>query len=207
LLWQLERPGDPSWDSPFGRGRPGWHIECSAISLTHLGTDFDVQGGGSDLVFPHHEMSASEAAVGHPGEGLARAFVHAGMVAYEGEKMSKSRGNLVFVSKLRESGIAPVAIRLALLGQHYRSDWEWTDDLLTIAQERLERWSVSLASVSAERARLLVDDVRAALADDLDAPRALASVDACATEPAGDGTGAEVVRALLDASLGVVLAN
>jgi L-cysteine:1D-myo-inositol 2-amino-2-deoxy-alpha-D-glucopyranoside ligase len=207
LLWQRERPGDPSWESPFGRGRPGWHIECSAISLTHLGTDFDVQGGGSDLVFPHHEMSASEAAVGHPGMGLARAFVHAGMVAYQGEKMSKSRGNLVFVSKLRQSGIDPVAIRLVLLGQHYRSDWEWTDDLLTTANGRLDVWSAALREVSSERARRLVDDVRAALADDLDAPRAVACIDACASEVAGDGTGAEMVRALLDASLGVVLTN
>ncbi|RYJ05369.1 MAG: cysteine--1-D-myo-inosityl 2-amino-2-deoxy-alpha-D-glucopyranoside ligase, partial [Actinomycetales bacterium] len=126
LVWQAERPGEPAWDSRLGRGRPGWHIECAAIALEHLGTDFDVQGGGSDLVFPHHEMSASEARVA-TGEPFAQAFVHAGMVGYEGEKMSKSKGNLVLVSRLREDGTDPMAIRVALLGHHYRSDWEYTD--------------------------------------------------------------------------------
>ena len=126
LLWQAERPGEPAWDSPFGRGRPGWHVECSAIAREHLGAAIDVQGGGSDLVFPHHEMSASEAQVAEPGTPFARAYVHAGMVALDGEKMSKSKGNLELVSRLREQGTDPMAIRLALLRHHYRSDWEWT---------------------------------------------------------------------------------
>ena len=116
LLWLLERPGEPSWDSPFGRGRPGWHVECTAIALEHLGDQIDVQGGGSDLAFPHHEMSASEAVVATGVSPFARHYVHAGMVGYQGEKMSKSRGNLVFVSALRGDGVDPAAIRLALLG-------------------------------------------------------------------------------------------
>ena len=113
LLWQAERPGEPAWDTPLGRGRPGWHIECSAIARRHLGAAIDVQGGGSDLVFPHHEMSASEAQVADPGHRFARAYVHAGMVGLDGEKMSKSKGNLVLVSALRESGLDPMVIRLA----------------------------------------------------------------------------------------------
>ena len=101
LLWQPARPGEPSWDSPFGPGRPGWHVECSAISLHHLGMSFDVQGGGSDLVFPHHEMCAAHAEVATGQCPYARTYVHAGMVGLDGEKMSKSKGNLVFVSRLR----------------------------------------------------------------------------------------------------------
>ncbi len=126
LVWRAERPGEPAWDSPFGPGRPGWHVECSAIALDLLGDGFDVQGGGSDLVFPHHEMCASEAQV-LTGTPFAQAYVHAGMVGLDGEKMSKSRGNLVLVSALRNSDVDPMAIRLALLRHHYRSDWEWTE--------------------------------------------------------------------------------
>ena len=139
LVWRLAREGEPSWDSPLGAGRPGWHIECTAIALDLLGPDFDVQGGGSDLIFPHHEMSAGEARVA-TGQPFARAYLHSGMVGLDGEKMSKSRGNLVFVSKLRESGVDPMAIRLALLAHHYRDDWEWTDEVLAAAEDRLSRW-------------------------------------------------------------------
>lgn len=130
LLWMARRPGEPGWDSPFGEGRPGWHVECSAISIEYLGMAFDVEGGGSDLAFPHHEMSASHAQVATGERPHARAYVHSGMVGLDGEKMSKSRGNLVFVSKLRESGADPMAIRTALLTHHYRSDWEWTSGAL-----------------------------------------------------------------------------
>ncbi|MGH3510336.1 MAG: cysteine--1-D-myo-inosityl 2-amino-2-deoxy-alpha-D-glucopyranoside ligase, partial [Nocardioidaceae bacterium] len=140
LVWLAARPGEPSWDSPFGPGRPGWHIECSAIARHHLGSSFDVQGGGSDLIFPHHEMSASEAQVAAPSGPFARAYVHAGMVGLDGEKMSKSRGNLVFVSALRERGVDPMAIRLTLLGHHYRDDWEWTGTDLTAAEGLLDSW-------------------------------------------------------------------
>ena len=140
LLWQAERPGEPAWDSVLGRGRPGWHVECSAIALDHLGDLFDVQGGGSDLVFPHHEMSASHAQAAFDDLTFARAYVHAGMVGYDGEKMSKSKGNLVLVSALREAGTDPMAIRLAILAHHYRCDWEWTDADLTRGQDRLASW-------------------------------------------------------------------
>ncbi len=126
LVWRQQRPGEPGWDSPHGRGRPGWHIECTALALDLLGPDFDVQGGGRDLIFPHHEMCAAEARVA-TGQGFARAYLHSGMVGLDGEKMSKSRGNLVFVSTLRNSGVDPMAIRLALLSHHYREDWMWTD--------------------------------------------------------------------------------
>ncbi|MGH3331822.1 MAG: cysteine--1-D-myo-inosityl 2-amino-2-deoxy-alpha-D-glucopyranoside ligase [Nocardioidaceae bacterium] len=207
LLWQGERPGEPAWDSVFGRGRPGWHVECSAIALRYLGENFDVQGGGSDLVFPHHEMSASEAQAAFEGLTFARSYSHAGMVAYEGEKMSKSRGNLVLVSRLTEAGTDPMAIRLALLAHHYRSDWEWTDEDLSRAEARLGTWRQALEHASDDQARALVDAVRTCLADDLDAPAALEAVDAWAAGPQeqGDGSGAETIRTLLDARLGILL--
>ena len=204
LLWQAERPGEPAWDSRLGRGRPGWHIECAAIALAHLGTDFDVQGGGSDLVFPHHEMSASEASVA-TGEPFARAYVHAGMVGFEGEKMSKSKGNLVLVSALRASGHDPMAIRLALLAHHYRSDWEWFDSEITTAEARLAAWRTAMGRDSAAPAEPVVAALRAALADDLDAPAALAAVDAWAAATGDDTEAPSQLRTAVDALLGVAL--
>jgi L-cysteine:1D-myo-inositol 2-amino-2-deoxy-alpha-D-glucopyranoside ligase len=212
LVWSGEREGEPSWDSPFGRGRPGWHIECSAIAREHLGTAFDVQGGGSDLVFPHHEMSAGEAQV-VDSTPFARAYAHAGMVAYDGEKMSKSRGNLVFVSQVRRSDVDPMAIRLVLLRHHYRSDWEWTDDQLWDATETLDRWRKALSLGAGAPAEPVVARVLEALADDLDAPTAVAVVDRWASATLGtdgladtsDRDAAGVVHRLLDASLGLAL--
>ncbi|MBW8870834.1 MAG: cysteine--1-D-myo-inosityl 2-amino-2-deoxy-alpha-D-glucopyranoside ligase [Leifsonia sp.] len=183
LLWRAARPGEPSWPSDAGVGRPGWHIECSVIALMHLGRDFTVQGGGSDLVFPHHELSAGHAAAlsGHP---LARVYSHAGMVAYRGEKMSKSLGNLVLVSRLREQGVDARAIRLALLAHHYRSDWEWFDEALSEAQVRLATWQAAMAdpitevdAAAALDEQVLVARLRAALRDDLDTPSALRAID------------------------------
>jgi L-cysteine:1D-myo-inositol 2-amino-2-deoxy-alpha-D-glucopyranoside ligase len=206
LLWQVERPGEPAWDSALGRGRPGWHVECAAIALRFLGEGFDVQGGGSDLAFPHHEMSASEAQATFDGLTFAGAYLHAGMVAYQGEKMSKSKGNLVFVSTLREAGTDPMAIRLALLAHHYRSDWEWTDAELTRATARLAAWRGALEHASAEQAQQLVGVVRSCLAGDLDAPAALDAIDAWAAGwHQGDGAGARMLRRLLDARLGILL--
>ncbi len=204
LLWQAERPGEPAWDTELGRGRPGWHIECAAIALHHLGTAFDVQGGGSDLVFPHHEMSAAEAERA-TGEAFARSYVHAGMVGYEGEKMSKSKGNLVLVSRLRAEGRDPMAIRLALLAHHYREDWEWFGDEIEAAQERLARWRSAFARPSASPAKAVIDRLRGALANDLDAPAALAAVDEwCAAE--GDDVDAPGQVALaVDALIGVTV--
>lgn len=182
LLWRRERPGEPSWDGgPLGTGRPGWHIECAVIARAALGLPFDVQGGGSDLLFPHHEMSTSHARLLGDGDthGVGAAtHVHAGLVAYQGEKMSKSRGNLVFVSRLRADGVEPMAIRLALLAHHYRTDWEWTETDLKTAQERFATWRSAMSGNGGPAFEDTLAEIRAALADDLDAPRALAAVDA-----------------------------
>jgi L-cysteine:1D-myo-inositol 2-amino-2-deoxy-alpha-D-glucopyranoside ligase len=216
LVWLAARPGEPSWESPLGRGRPGWHAECSAISTAYLGPGFDVQGGGSDLMFPHHEMSAAETRVATDGP-FAQAYVHAGMVGLHGTKMSKSRGNLVLVSKLRADGVDPAAIRLALLAHHYRSDWEWTDLALKAAQERLLRWRDAVAHATGPTAGDLVSSVREALADDLQTPRALAAIDvwadgahgATVSDPSiprhSDPDAPATVRVLADALLGIAL--
>ena len=210
LLWQAERPGEPAWDTPLGRGRPGWHVECSSIALRFLGEKFDVQGGGSDLVFPHHEMSASEAQAAFEGLTFARAYVHAGMVGYHGEKMSKSKGNLVFVSKLRELGIDPMAVRLALMAHHYRTDWEWTDGDLERAQGLLASLRAAVERPDGAVTSALVPAVRQALADDLNAPLALTALQrwAVATNEGVDRSEAgagDVVRRLVDARLGILL--
>ncbi len=205
-LWRRERPGEPAWDGgALGRGRPGWHIECTVIAGHALGHAFDVQGGGRDLCFPHHEMSTAHArALG--GEG-GRLQVHTGMVGYRGEKMSKSLGNLVLVSALRAAGVDPMAVRLAVLAHHYRTDWEWTDEVLATARARLARWRSALSGVGGPDAESTITAIRAALADDLDAPRALAAVDAWADAAltlGGDVEGAPgVVARALDALLGV----
>lgn len=209
LLWQAERPDDPAWDSALGRGRPGWHIECSAIARDYLGAGFDVQGGGSDLVFPHHEMSAAEAQVAEPAQRFARAYVHAGMVALDGEKMSKSKGNLELVSRLRTSGVDPMAIRLALLGHHYRSDWEWKATDVTNAVRLLGRLREACAAPAGAVTAPVVTEVLDALATDLDAPRALAVLANWADrtgagDPSEPGAG-DVVRVLADAALGLQL--
>ncbi len=210
LLWTAAREGEPSWDGgSLGRGRPGWHIECVAIALEYLGMGFDVQGGGSDLAFPHHEMGASHAQTLTGEHPFARAYVHAGMVALHGEKMSKSKGNLVFVSALRRDGTDPAAIRLALLAHHYRADWEWTDAVLDEALARLGRWRAAVSRPDGPPADALVEEIRAALADDLDAPAALAAVDRWAERQNADGgtdTGAPgLVSRAVDALLGVAL--
>ncbi len=209
LVWRGERPGEPAWESPAGPGRPGWHIECTAIARNLLGNVVDVMGGGRDLAFPHHEMGASHAHVLTGESGFVRSFVHAGLVGYEGEKMSKSRGNLVFVSKLRAAGVEPAAIRLALLSRHYATDWEYTDDVLTQAQERLARWRAAVSRPDGPDATETLAAVRAALAHDLDAPTALAAIDAwAARQEAGGGSdlGAPgVLSRLSDALLGVAL--
>jgi L-cysteine:1D-myo-inositol 2-amino-2-deoxy-alpha-D-glucopyranoside ligase len=235
LVWRAERAGEPAWDSRFGRGRPGWHVECAAIAAEYLGRAFDVQAGGSDLVFPHHEMSASHARValgsaGSPGAEadervFARVYAHSGMVAYQGVKMSKSLGNLVLVSRLRESGVDPMAIRLALHAHHYRSNWEWTDAVLAEAEARLARWrsAVAAASVAASApaatsgtstpqapaAAAVLRGVRERLAADLDAPGALAVIDGWADAVLAGApvtaSDAALVRDVADALLGIAL--
>ncbi|MDO5735741.1 MAG: cysteine--1-D-myo-inosityl 2-amino-2-deoxy-alpha-D-glucopyranoside ligase [Propionibacteriaceae bacterium] len=208
LLWQFARDGEPSWTSPLGAGRPGWHIECVAISLHHLGPHFDVQGGGSDLTFPHHEMCAAQAIVASR-EPMAKAFVHSGMVALDGEKMSKSKGNLELVSRLRHAGADPMAIRLALMDNHYRSDWEWDASRLDKATERLALWRSIRNNGTALPAAGLLDQLRQALRTDLNAPSALQSVDAWVAGSLAidsDDTGAiDEMVAAVDALLGIKL--
>jgi L-cysteine:1D-myo-inositol 2-amino-2-deoxy-alpha-D-glucopyranoside ligase len=207
VVWRGERPDEPSWESPFGRGRPGWHIECAAISLDELGETIDVQAGGSDLVFPHHEMCANHVQVA-TGKPFAQVYAHAGMVAYDGEKMSKSLGNLVFVSQLRNSDVDPMAIRLALLRHHYRSDWEWVDDELWAAVDSLEDWRRAFATPAGAPSGPVVTEVLAAMAADLDAPRAVAAVESWVRatldgDASEDGAPA-AVRDVVDAALGLV---
>ncbi len=208
LVWRLERPGEPSWASPFGPGRPGWHIECTAIALDLLGPEFDVQGGGRDLIFPHHEMCASEGRVA-TGREFAKAYVHSGMVALDGEKMSKSKGNLELVSRLRAQGADPMAIRLALLSQHYREDWSWTPDLLTEATGRLDQWREAARRDAGVGSAETLAAVRAALRNDLDAPAAVAAIDAWAgatlTIDGDDSEAPALIAAITDALLGIKL--
>ncbi len=205
LLWRHERPGEPAWDSALGRGRPGWHVECSAIALKYLGMSFDVQGGGSDLIFPHHEMSASGAQVATGEHPFARAYVHQAMVGLDGEKMSKSKGNLVLVSKERLAGADPMAIRLALLTHHYRTDWFWEDSDLPDGQARLERWRAAAAREAGPDGAAVVDAVRAALTNDLDSAGAIAALDEWAATDGTDAQAPALVAQACDALLGVKL--
>lgn len=206
LLWRSEREGEPAWESVLGRGRPGWHIECTVIALNHHTTSVTVNGGGSDLIFPHHEFSAAHATA-LTGEPLAEIYSHTGMVAYQGEKMSKSLGNLVFVSELMRSGVDARAIRLALLAQHYRSDWEWTDATLTTAQQRLAAWTAWAADAPAAGSSdddytETLGELRALLSNDLDTPTALALIDHWveAGKPAS-AVAVDAIHALLGISL------
>jgi L-cysteine:1D-myo-inositol 2-amino-2-deoxy-alpha-D-glucopyranoside ligase len=193
LLWRRERPGEPAWDGgELGTGRPGWHIECAVIARDGLGLPFDVQGGGIDLRFPHHEMSTSHARLLDAGQG-ARIHVHAGMVGLDGEKMSKSRGNLVLVSRLRALGENPMAIRLAILAHHYASDWGWTDADLDLARTRLDRWQRAVSGNGGPDATATLAAVRSALGADLDAPTALAALDAWADDALRSGGAAGTV--------------
>jgi L-cysteine:1D-myo-inositol 2-amino-2-deoxy-alpha-D-glucopyranoside ligase len=234
LVWLAARPGEPSWGSPFGPGRPGWHVECAAIATSYLGSVFDVQAGGSDLIFPHHEFSASHARVafangifGEDGSGtgaFARCYAHSGMVRLDGEKMSKSLGNLVFVSRLVADGVDPMAVRLAIMSHHYRGDWDWSAAGLAAAQQRLATWRAAVSRASAPAAgpgsvaaavppaEDVLAAVRERIADDLDAPGALAAVDGWASAvlsapvpPAGLAGPAALIRDTVDALLGVAL--
>ncbi|NEW29252.1 cysteine--1-D-myo-inosityl 2-amino-2-deoxy-alpha-D-glucopyranoside ligase [Nocardia cyriacigeorgica] len=209
LLWRAARPGEPSWPSPFGPGRPGWHIECAAIAVNRLGTEFDIQGGGSDLIYPHHEYSAAHAEALVAGRRFARHYVHAGLIGLDGEKMSKSRGNLVLVSKLRRAGVDPAAIRLGLLAGHYRQDRMWTDAVLDEAVARLDRWRSAAALPAAGAATDTIARLRQHLADDLDTPKALAAIDNWTDEAltyGGTDTDAPAaIATAVDALLGVRL--
>ncbi|MDQ0101627.1 L-cysteine:1D-myo-inositol 2-amino-2-deoxy-alpha-D-glucopyranoside ligase [Paenarthrobacter nicotinovorans] len=210
LLWRVAREGEPSWPGAgLGAGRPGWHIECTVIAQKYLPAPFTVQGGGSDLIFPHHEMGAGHA-YSLSGVPLARHYCHAGMVGLDGEKMSKSKGNLVLVSKLRAAGEEPAAIRLAILANHYRSDWSWTNEGFAAAKDRLALWRAALEQATAGSAGNLVSAMRDELANDLNAPGALAVVDQWAKDAVSNGAEASAQDAALvsdaiDALLGVEL--
>jgi L-cysteine:1D-myo-inositol 2-amino-2-deoxy-alpha-D-glucopyranoside ligase len=182
VLWQPSADDEPSWDTMWGPGRPGWHIECSALALRELGTTIDLHGGGADLIFPHHECerAQSEAATGSP---FVRHWMHTALISKDGAKMSKSLGNLVFVDKLRTE-YDPMAIRLALIEHHYRTEWEWDDELMPRNVDRLRAWRAAADG----RPGNVIDEVRLRLDDDLDTPGAVAAVDAAAA--AGESTAA-----------------
>lgn len=189
LMWRPSGPGEPAWESRWGPGRPGWHIECTALALRELGPSIDLHGGGIDLLYPHHECvrAQSEAATGEP---FVKHWLHQSMVYLNGRKMSKSTQNLVFVHELR-SQYDPMAIRLALSAHHYRRPWNWSDQLMSDAVERLEQWR------SAGTGDGAIHEVRAHLDDDLDVPAALKVID----EAVVQGQGVSATAALI----GVVL--
>jgi L-cysteine:1D-myo-inositol 2-amino-2-deoxy-alpha-D-glucopyranoside ligase len=195
VLWQPSAPDEPAWESLWGPGRPGWHIECSALALRELDTTIDLHGGGSDLIFPHHECEAaqSEAATGVP---FVRHWMHQAMVRMDGEKMSKSLGNLVFISELRKT-YDTRAIRLGIVAHHYRDSWSWNDEIMPAAADRLEAWLATSSVEGVADSDSALDEVRARLDDDLDTPGAVAVIDAAVAR------GESVVRAA--ALLGVFL--
>ena len=195
VLWQPSAPDEPAWESLWGPGRPGWHIECSALALRELDTTIDLHGGGSDLIFPHHECEAaqSEAATGVP---FVRHWMHQAMVRMDGEKMSKSLGNLVFISELRKT-YDTRAIRLGIVAHHYRDSWSWNDEIMPAAANRLDAWLATSTVEGVPNSELALDEVRARLDYDLDTPGAVAVIDAAVAR------GESVVRAA--ALLGVFL--
>ena len=177
VVWLANRDGEPGWPSKFGYGRPGWHVECTAIACNYL-DDFnsdpiiDLQGGGSDLLFPHHYMSAKIVKAAFARE-FASLYVHAGMIGLDGEKMSKSKGNLVFVSRLLENQVDPMVIRWALLTGHYQSDRQWSDELLRKAESEVELVRTALSRNEVADTDQLVKDLISDLANNLDTPTAL----------------------------------
>ena len=210
VLWQPSAQGEPAWDSDWGPGRPGWHVECSALAMRELDQTIDLHGGGSDLIFPHHECEAalSGAVTGEP---FVRHWVHTGMVGYDGTKMSKSLGNLVFVRDLLKSW-EPAVVRLAVLAHHYRSDWEWQDEDVREAAKRLALWRTGKEQAPAAEVfgpgrepvdAGVLDAVRARLDDDLDTSGALAAIDAATASPRAGATQADISSAA--ALLGLVL--
>ena len=201
LLWKAESGDEPSWHSVLGPGRPGWHIECSVISAEFLELPLTVQGGGADLIFPHHEFTAGHT-IALTGSRLASVYSHTGLVAFQGEKMSKSVGNIVLVSDLTDAGIDPRAIRLAILSQRYRDGWEWSSTLLDAANARLGRWTAWAANPTEGKSPLLKQALREAIADDLGTARALAAVDEAIA--AGVTASTEDLSAI-DALLGIAL--
>ncbi|RDC73444.1 cysteine--tRNA ligase [Rhodovulum sp. 12E13] len=197
VLWKPSAEGEPGWESPWGRGRPGWHIECSAMSHALLGETFDIHGGGNDLMFPHHENELAQSACAHPGGGFARIWMHNEMLQVEGKKMSKSLGNFFTVRDLLDRGIPGEVIRFVFLSTHYRKPMDWTDDKAKHAEATLRKWRALTGGVPPGDVH---PEVERALADDLNTPRALAELHRLANE--GDSTAlrasAEVMGLLTD---------
>ena len=210
LVWMSQREGEPGWPSSLGIGRPGWHIECTAIALEYLHPVshedhlIDIQGGGSDLIFPHHEMCRSQARI-LTGKELAANYVHAGMIGLDGEKMSKSKGNLVLVSTLVANGVDPMAIRYALMSHHYRNDQMWSAGVLERAQSSLERLRKALTMNTVYESDGLMQMIISGLANDLDTPAVIAAIEKWVEKTLQSSTGgdATAVRAGLDALLGL----
>ncbi len=212
LVWMSQRKGEPGWTSSLGTGRPGWHIECTAIALEYLHPNslelelIDIQGGGNDLIFPHHEMCRSQAKI-LTGKELATNYVHAGMIGLDGEKMSKSKGNLVLVSELVRQDVDPVVIRFALISDHYRSDRMWSNQLLLKATLSIERLRNALDGTSLAPTREVINEIFAALADDLDTPRVISALDSWVQRSFNGETGGDrsALELVLDALLGLKL--
>ena len=212
LVWMSQRPNEPGWPSPFGTGRPGWHIECTAIAIKYLEPSpseealIDIQGGGSDLIFPHHEMCAAQAQI-LTGKPLASTYVHAGMIGLDGEKMSKSKGNLVFVSKLVAAGRDPMAIRWALMKDHYRQDRMWTDELLVAAESELIALRSCLAQDDVAPTSDLIEKIVDALSDDLNTKGVISVLNTWVerTQAGDTGGDAQSLVGALDALLGIKL--
>lgn len=212
LVWLSQRDGEPGWPSPFGPGRPGWHIECCAIALHYLQPDegeefsIDIQGGGSDLIFPHHEMSAAQSRSIN-NKKFAKSYVHAGMIGLDGEKMSKSLGNLVFVSKLIASGVNPAAIRWALMGHHYANDLMWSQSLIEKASVEIERLQLNLARMEVAPTDSVIQGIIEALSHNLDTPRVISLITEWmnSTESGESGGVAGELSRALDTLLGITL--
>jgi len=212
LVWMSQRVNEPGWDSELGKGRPGWHIECTAIALEYLDpsdlekTLIDIQGGGSDLIFPHHEMCAAQARV-ITGKELAYSYVHTGMIGLDGEKMSKSKGNLVFVSRLVASGVDPMAIRWALMSDHYTTDRMWSDANLSQALQSITRLRTALEMDVCAPTERLISSIVSALSNDLDTPLVLSQLNAWSDETLGGSQGGNPtdLKLAIDALLGVAL--
>jgi cysteinyl-tRNA synthetase len=199
VLWKPSDPAVIGWDSPWGRGRPGWHIECSAMIEKHLGRTIDIHGGGLDLIFPHHENEIAQSRCAHDGAPLARHWVHNGFLSMAGsDKMSKSLGNVVLVNELLAAGHRGETLRLALLSAHYRQPLEWSDTLVAQSKATLDRWYRAKAAL--ERLQLTADlrpdeDIVAALADDLNTPATLSLISASLSKFAGFSGAARITSA------------
>ena len=212
LVWRAARPGEPNWPSPFGPGRPGWHIECSAIALHYLQPSaddefaIDIQGGGSDLIFPHHDMSAAQGLIA-TGQKFARSFVHTGMIGLDGTKMSKSLGNLIFVSRLIKDGVEPMAIRLALLGHHYREDHMWGSEEISEASDLLERIRLNLSKVDVAPTQPVISAIIDRLSQDLDTQGVISLLTSWCIDTEGGATGGSAgeLSRVLDDLLGLAL--